>query len=214
VPCSVQTAIQEAANYDSHFLQCIAIIATDIINWKTTFCKTASDSSWSYKLPGFCCEVHSRQYIQLCMCSILEQSTMYQGGNFPNKLLSTLHVRHPNLQTTTGWYRQLVATTFNSLRNLFFKWRKYWSMKNRIYQFLAHFPVYVCKVNFNNMVVFQEFVLPSYFVDSFLAFLKQSGVLYLLIMRGGNLSLPSAGHSGPLAWSTVTHTFNFCFRFA
>jgi hypothetical protein len=46
------------------------------------------------------------------------------------------------------------------------------------------------------MMFIQEFVLASYFEQSFVTFLKQSGLLYLPIKSGGSLSLPSAMHSG------------------
>ena len=57
------------------------VIVVEMMNGKSTLCKTALHSSQNYQLLDYWYEMHSRQYNQLHTCSILKQSTAYLGNS-------------------------------------------------------------------------------------------------------------------------------------
>jgi len=57
---------------------------------KTVLCKTVFESNWSCQLPGFCCELHSRQDVQFHMCNILQQSSIWHLICLFNELHSVM----------------------------------------------------------------------------------------------------------------------------
>jgi hypothetical protein len=63
---------------------CTFVIAVDVINWKTTLCKTVLDSGWGCHLPGFC------YASQIILPSIMEHSTIYDDNSLLNEVFSVI----------------------------------------------------------------------------------------------------------------------------
>ena len=89
---------------------------------KTILCKTVFESNWSCQLPGFCCELHSRQDIQLHMCSILQQCSIWHLICLFNELHSVMTLQSLMIRKAKGlmWLIQLAwrYTTCMCLRNI------------------------------------------------------------------------------------------------